>query len=129
MQQIFIIDDCHRKITLQMMGRMWRHYKSILTNKIKELAESSDVATELERFKPHNLAKSDWEAFVKARNSLDFKVSNFFHSWSFVNLHYNVCMYVYSKIYLFYRRGVRNLKKYGRNKLFITQWAERAMHA
>lgn len=79
-QQRFIIDNCHRKVVLQMMGRMWRNFKSLLTKKIKALADDINVATELEQLKPHKLAISNWEAFVKSRNFPAFQVSIFCHS-------------------------------------------------
>lgn len=79
MQQQFKITDCHMKMVLMLMGRIWRNYKAVLAKKIRDLAKNKDVDKHLKEFmdlKPKNI-KSDkqWEKFVKEKNSSNFQVS------------------------------------------------------
>ncbi|KAK9284504.1 hypothetical protein L1049_023678 [Liquidambar formosana] len=73
-QQKFFVDECHKALTLRMMGCYWRQFKSEVTSQILTAAKRNGFKRRLSLIKPANI-KSDreWDAFVRYRLSPQFQ--------------------------------------------------------
>ncbi|KAK9287097.1 hypothetical protein L1049_015508 [Liquidambar formosana] len=68
------VDECHKTLTLRMMGCYWRQFKSEVTSQIVTAAKRNGFKRRLSPIKPTNI-KSDreWDALVRYRISPQFQ--------------------------------------------------------
>ncbi|KAK9145489.1 hypothetical protein Sjap_005392 [Stephania japonica] len=69
-KQKFVIDDSHKYLMLQKMGRSWRQYKSRLTVALMKTKKKNYKGISYKQLRPSNLfTEAEWETYVKKRTS------------------------------------------------------------